>query len=546
MKSMSAAIGALATGIAFATGCSSSDHGSAGNDGGSDSTASSSSGSGGGSGGGGSSSSSNSSSSSGGGCECPTGGSGACADAQTDPDNCGSCGTKCPAACVSGTCRTVKAIATGSSSACALLSGGTVECWGYNGDGELGDGTSVGPETCSGDACSKTPVVSALSGATAVAAGASGYFCGSLQDGKVECWGEGASGVLGNGTTTSSSSPVAVSALSGATALATSHNPGGGADGFSCALLSGGTVECWGFNNFGQLGNGTMTSSSSTPVAVSGLNGVTAIATGFNSACALLSGGAVECWGDNTYGELGNGTTTSSSTPVAVSGLSGATAVALGYPHYACALLSGGTVECWGGDDDRAIDGGTSTGPETCAGAPCATKPVAVSGLNDVTAIAIGSGYDLGSYSYACALLSGGTVECWGGNSHGELGSGTTTASSTPVAVSGLSGATAVATGYDGNCAVLSGGTVECWGDNTYGQLGNGTSTGPQMCNGNPCSMMPVAVSGLSGATAVATGNTYNCALLSGGTVECWGNNGDGQLGNGTTTNSSTPVAVVW
>jgi alpha-tubulin suppressor-like RCC1 family protein len=297
---------------------------------------------------------------------------------------------------------------------------------------------------------------------------------------------------------------------------------GGGAVFSACAPLLGGTVECWGDNDDGQLGNGT-TTNSSTAVAVSGLNGVTALSVGNESACALLSGGTVECWGDNSYGALGNGTTTNSSTPVAVSGLSGVTALSVG-DLSACALLSNGTVECWGYNGYGQLGNGTTTNSST---------PVAVSGLSGATAISVGGG-ELS----ACALLSGGTVECWGANNAGQLGNGTTTSSLTPVAVSGLNGATAISTGggLGDACALLSGGTVECWGDNYYGELGNGTTTD---------SSTPVAVSGLSGVTAISVGGGASpCALLSGGTVECWGRNDYGELGNGTTTSSSTPVAA--
>jgi hypothetical protein len=138
---------------------------------------------------------------------------------------------------------------------------------------------------------------------------------------------------------------------------------------------------------------------------------------------------------------------------------------------------------------------------------------------------------------HTCALLSGGTVKCWGWNSYGQLGDGTTTASSTPVALSGLTGLSAISAGAYHTCALLSGGTVECWGWNAYGQLGDGTTN----FFGETT---PVAVSGLSGASAISAGGDHTCAVLRGATVKCWGYNNYGQLGDGTTTDSPTPVTV--
>lgn len=281
-----------------------------------------------------------------------------------------------------------------------------------------------------------------------------------------------------------------------------------------------------------------------------GLSGAIAIAAGGSGyqTCALLSGGTVECWGDNYFGQLGNGTSAGpqtcsngyscSTTPVAVTGLSGVSAIAAGGDH-TCALVSGGTVDCWGNNYYGELGTGSTSGPDTCTGFPCSTAPVAVTGLSGTTAIAAG-------YSSTCTLVSGGAVDCWGFNEDGELGDDTSTGpqtcntyscSTTPVAVTGLSGATAIASGSEHTCALVSGGTVECWGHNNGGQLGNGTTTN---------SLTPAMVTGLSGATAVAAASDHTCALLSDGTVECWGDNQYGELGNGTTTNSSTPVAVLW
>jgi hypothetical protein len=314
--------------------------------------------------------------------------------------------------------------------------------------------------------------------AQAITAGV-GHTCALTTGGGVQCWGYNGEGELGNGTTTSSSTPVQVTGLSSGVQAITA-----GAY-HTCALTAGGAVKCWGDNYYGQLGDGT-TTNASTPVQVVGLtSGVTAITSGagyppeiwdgFHS-CALTAGGAVKCWGDNTFGQLGDGTTTNASTPVQVVGLtSGAQAITVGVSH-SCALTTGGAVQCWGFNSAGDLGNGTNA---------MATTPVQVTGLSSGV-----QGVDAGGH-HACAVTTGGAVQCWGDNYFGQLGNGTTTESLTPVQVTGLtSGVQAVAAGSWHSCALTTGGAVQCWGNNYDGQLGTGTTTN---------SSTPVQVVGFSG-----------------------------------------------
>jgi alpha-tubulin suppressor-like RCC1 family protein len=347
----------------------------------------------------------------------------------------------------------------------------------------------------------------------------------AILSGAVKCWGHNDQGQVGDATSgTNRTSPVAVSGLSsGVTKISAGYN-------HTCALLSTGAVKCWGYNEQGQIGDATSGTNRTSPVAVSGLSsGVTAISTTGQHTCALLSTGAVKCWGHNNLGQIGDTTSgTNRTSPVAVSGLSsGVTAISAGDLH-TCALLSSGAVKCWGHNNLGQI-GDTTSGTNR-------TSPVDVSGLSSgVTAISAG-GY------HTCALLSSGAVKCWGWNGFGQIGDATSgTNRTSPVAVSGLSsGVTAISAGNYHTCALLSSGAVKCWGHNTqYGQIGDGT------LGTNRTS--PVAVSGLSsGVTAISNGDFHTCAILSSGAVKCWGLNGQGQIGDGTSgTNRTSPVSVL-
>jgi len=342
------------------------------------------------------------------------------------------------------------AIAAGKFHTCAKTSVGSVKCWGRNNAGQLGDGTQT-EQTL-------TPVeVVGLSSGVSAIAGGYWHTCAVTIAAGVKCWGYNGNGQLGDGTKTDRLTPVDVIGLScGVSAIAAGKT-------HTCALTSAGGVKCWGHNINGQLGDGTQTDRL-TPVDVIGLSsGVSAIAVGEGHTCAKTSVGGVKCWGDNGYGELGDGTNASSNIPVDVSNLSsGVSAIDTG-ENYTCAMTSVGGVKCWGYNYNSQLGNGTNTSSNI---------PVDVSNLSSVvSAIATGTGH-------TCALTNAGVVKCWGWNGHGQLGNGTNTSSYIPVDVSGLaSGVTAITAGEQHTCALTNAGGVKCLGGNVYGQLGDGSQT---------------------------------------------------------------------
>ena len=343
-------------------------------------------------------------------------------------------------------------IAAGSRHAVALKSDGTVWAWGENSYGQCGTPNDYAKNG------ENTPVkVSALSNVTAVAGG--GYHSLALKsDGTVWAWGgSDYYSQLGNGTTGSSPTPVQVSSLSSVTAIA------GGVD-HSLALKSDGTVWAWGYNGDGQLGDGT-TTNRNTPVQVSGLSSVIAIAGGGYHSLAMKSDGTVWAWGKDNAGQIGDGGTTGSGvyrkTPVQVFNLSKVTVIA-GGEYHSLAMKSDGTVWFWGDD----------YGPTTGTTYVSTLTPVQVSSLSNVTAI-------VGGKSHSLVLKSDGTVLAWGSNDFGKLGNGTYTDADrdTPVQVSSLSNVIAIAAGFNHSLSLKSDGSVWSWGNNEYGELGDGTNT---------------------------------------------------------------------
>ena len=353
------------------------------------------------------------------------------------------------------------------SQSCALTTAGGVVCWGTNDSGQLGDGSMT---------TSDVPVaVSGLSSGIATVTAGGVHTCALTATGGVLCWGSNSDGELGDGTTNPSEVPISVPGVtSGVTSLSAGYQ-------HVCAVTSAGAAICWGENQSGQLGDGTIVDKLS-PTQVVGLDsGIAAIAAGQFHSCALTTAGGVMCWGYNGYGELGDGSETDSSVPVTVTGLpSGITSVTAGSYH-TCALTTAGGVLCWGLGHDGEIGDGSNTSRKT---------PVVVSGLSSgVVAISA-------AYSHTTAFTSGGSVVSWGGNANGQLGDRSITNSNVPVPVSGLSmGAAAIAAGGYHACAVTTQGGIFCWGDNAYQELGDG-SMHHETCGAFDCSVIPVQVVG--------------------------------------------------
>jgi len=368
---------------------------------------------------------------------------------------------------------------------------------------------------------SPTPSFTPSSPSTRSIAAGFGNSCAVRGDGTVSCWGYNGDGQLGDGTTTSQLTPVTVVGVTDAVEIATNEY-------HSCALHGDGTISCWGANYAGQLGDGTTINRQGTSVTVVGVSDAVEIAAGVYHSCALLGDGTVSCWGENNDGQLGDGTTTNRSTPMVVEGVSDAVEIALGIGH-SCALLGEGTVSCWGNNGDGQLGDGTTTNRLT---------PVMVEGVSDAVEIAVGG-------AVSCARNRDGNVSCWGYNAYGQLGDGTATTTNqpTPVTVPLLSDAVEISVGASTSCVRFGDGTVSCWGVNENGELGDGTTTD----RFNPMTVVvtPITVVGVSDAVEVTTGGSHSCVRHRDGAVSCWGYNGDGQLGDGTTSNRSTPVKVV-
>uniref|UniRef100_UPI00345EEAB7 cutinase family protein n=1 Tax=Rhodococcus erythropolis TaxID=1833 RepID=UPI00345EEAB7 len=330
----------------------------------------------------------------------------------------------------------VSAVAAGADHSCALMTDRTVSCWGRNIFGTLGDGTKTD---------SLTPVkVVGINDAVAVAL-TNNLSCVLRASGKVSCWGDNASNRLGNDALPWSTTPVDIPGIAGATAVSVGI-------GYACAIRGNGTVVCW-----GRYGNMT---DSPPRVEVPGIADATSVDTRHSHVCVSRRSGAVACWGDNSSGQLGDGTTDERITPTNVSGIADAVSVKTG-GDASCAVRTGGKVNCWGSNGSGKLGDGTEISRST---------PVEVRDLGQTRSLTVGS-------RHACAVTSSGITKCWGNNWAHILGIGGDMSSPpVPAPVVDLVDAVQVAAGTDHTCAIRTNRTLVCWGMNTYGQLGDGTT----------------------------------------------------------------------
>lgn len=359
------------------------------------------------------------------------------------------------------------------------------------------------------------------------------YACAVTPEDVVKCWGRNDSGQLGTGTMTDSPTPVQVLGLTDVESISAAEPPGSSGASTTCAVRSDGTAWCWGMNSIGTVGSGSTNAIETTPQQVANLTDVEQVSVGNVHACARTADGAAHCWGWGIDGRLGNGDASNQihRVPVQLSGIAEVVDISAGTYH-SCLVRADGTVWCWGSN----ASGQLGTGDQEDA-----LTPVQVAGVSD--AVAVGTGE-----SSTCALRSTGEVACWGWNSVGELGAGTTEWSLTPVPVAGLSDATAVSVGPRSACARSSNGVVRCWGSDRSGAMGQGSTA-----TARPT---PVVVPGTGAADGVSINGQFDfgsgpvpgqrdlACVASGPVVRCAGSNEFGQLGNGTTEDSDVLVDV--
>jgi alpha-tubulin suppressor-like RCC1 family protein len=340
----------------------------------------------------------------------------------------------------------------------------------------------------------------------------------ALQGGEVWCWGRNDMGQLGDDSFVDRKTPVRVVDLSGVAQIAAGRH-------HTCARLSDGSLRCWGQRQVGQLGDGaslvgTTLLNIPKPTYVANVDESSFVAAGSAHTCTITSGGT-RCFGSNDFGELGDGRTQRSSVATAVLDVSESKELALGAAH-SCARDSAGGVSCWGQNDGGQLG---ALPAERCGSSECARRALSVSMPGEAASIAAAA-------NRTCAVLTDGQVACWGQWMRGP--------DFFPELVPGLTDVAQIALGASHTCVRKTDNSVWCWGEGDRGQLGYIVNA-PCPRGAGHCSLTPTRV---LDATSIALGGDSSCALMTDGAVRCWGRNDKGQLGDGSTVDSLTPVTV--
>ena len=374
------------------------------------------------------------------------------------------------------------------------------------------------------------------------------HTCAILDNGDLKCWGWNYHGQLGDGGSNTNVNAPSSTAIDLGTGRVTSAVSA--ANNYACAILDNGELKCWGENDNGQLGNGgnnQINSPSTTSVDLGTGRTAVAVSAGNDHNCAILDNGELKCWGEDRHGELGNGgpawtvsnpTDTNAPSSTSINLGTSRTAVAVSAAsEYTCAILDNGDLKCWGRDNYGQLgDGGSNTNTN----APSSTAIDLGTGR---TAVSVSTG----TY-HTCAILDNGELMCWGKGQYGQLGDGGSNSnlnapSSTAIDLGTGRTAIAVSAGDSHTCAILDNGDLKCWGRDYHGQLGDG---GTNTDTNAPSS---TAIDLGTGRTAVAVdaGYQHTCAILDNGDLKCWGDDYEGQLGDGgsnTNTNAPSSTAI--
>ncbi|NDD92119.1 hypothetical protein EBZ37_08545, partial [bacterium] len=411
-----------------------------------------------------------------------------------------------------------RTVAAGYYHACGITTGNILKCWGYNSDGQIGDGTY--------ESRLSPIVIDPGNSYNFISAG--GYHnCGSTTGGVLKCWGSNSDGQLGDGTQEGKPSPTVIDSGSAYSSIALGQY-------HSCGITSEGGLKCWGWNSDGQLGNGSNVSDDSsydgvalTPTLIepgviysTGITATQKITAGETHSCSIGTDGTLKCWGDNSYGQLGDGTTKNRVSPMMVQTDVSYAQVSAG-SNYTCAITSSGQLRCWGYNYNGQLGDGTGSDQYS---------PVVVDPGVSYSAISTG-------YSHACGITTAGALKCWGNNDSGQLGNGDTTNQLLPVPVDEGTVFGAVSVGkYNTTCAITTSGTLKCWGANQLGQLGDTTTTSR---------LTPVSIDGATRYLEVAVGSQHTCGITTDYVLKCWGSHGQGQLGVSTAPEwTASPIVV--